>query len=95
MIYNCAYEGIRTKNTTIVCTLSPCVDCLRAAFQSGVKFIVFEKLYNKFPNTDFYTKLQDVHVYVQKLGNYILLEMVSKKEAEPPFESKIFWDDDE
>lgn len=93
MLYNCAYEGIRTKGTTIVCTLSPCTDCLRASFQSGVRFIVFDELYSKFPNTDFYKELSDVHVYVQKLGDYTLLEMVSKKEADEPFMP--FWDDDE
>jgi dCMP deaminase len=82
MLYNCAYEGIRTKNTTIVCTLSPCVDCLRASFQSGVKFIVFDELYSKFPDTDFYKELPDVHVFVQELGGYTLLEMHSKKKYE-------------
>jgi dCMP deaminase len=80
MLYNCAYEGIRTKDTTIVCTLSPCTDCLRASFQSGVRFIVFDELYSKFPNTDFYTELPDVHVAIQKIGEYTLLEMYNKKE---------------
>ena len=57
LLYNCAYEGISTKNTTVVCTLSPCTECLRACFQSGVEFIIFDELYNKFPSTDFYEEL--------------------------------------
>lgn len=80
ILYNCAYSGISTKNTAIICTLSPCLECLRASYQSGVRFIVFEKLYSKFPKTAFYTKLPDVHVYTGNIGKYTLLEMLSKKE---------------
>ena len=64
MIYNCAYEGIRTKNTTIICTLSPCLECLRACFQAGVRTIVFKDLYHKFDNIYFYSKLPDINVDV-------------------------------
>ena len=79
MLYNCAYEGIKTKDTTIICTLSPCLDCLRACFQSGVKEIIFEELYHRFPDTDFYEKLEDVAVKVIKKGKYTRLYMDSIK----------------
>ena len=60
---------------------------------SGVKFIVFDELYSKFPDTDFYKELPDVHVYVRKLDSgYTLLEMHSKKEMEGSI--KRFWDYD-
>jgi dCMP deaminase len=80
MLYNCSYEGIRTKDTTIVCTLSPCLECLRACFQSGVKTIIFDELYHKFPDTDFYERLPDVYVFVGKKGDYTVLEMMSVKD---------------
>lgn len=79
MLYNCAYEGIRTKDTTIICTLSPCVDCLRACFQSGVSYIVFDELYDRFPNTDFYTELEDVFVAVETIGKFTKLTLMEKK----------------
>ena len=79
MLYNCCHEGIRTKNTTIICTLSPCVECLRACYQSGVRKIIFDELYHKFPNTDFYKELKDVSVDVGKIGKYTVLEMHSVK----------------
>lgn len=81
MLYNCCYEGIRTKNTTIVCTLSPCLDCLRACYQAGVKLIIFDELYSKFPNTDFYKDLDDVFVFVSDRDGLTILELVSKKYA--------------
>lgn len=75
LIYNCAYEGIRTKDTTIICTLSPCVDCLRASFASGVKTIIFKDLYRIFKNSDIYTELPDVKVEVSKIGTFTKLQM--------------------
>jgi dCMP deaminase len=82
LLYNCAYNGISTKGTTIVCTLSPCLDCLRASFQSGVEFIMFEDLYGKFPDTGFYEKLDDVKVFVDKIGKYTRIQMLKKEEWE-------------
>jgi len=80
MLYNCAYEGIRTKDTTIVCTLSPCLECLRACFQAGVKQIIFKELYHRFDNVQFYTKLKDVHVDVSVKASYMVLDMRRKDE---------------
>lgn len=79
MLYNCSYEGIQTRNTTVVCTLSPCVECLRACYQSGVSCIVFKDLYASFDNTDFYKELKDVFVTVSKIGDYTKLELQSVK----------------
>ena len=75
MLYNCAYEGIRTKDTTIICTLSPCLECLRACFQSGVKTIIFEETYHACSSLCFYEHLADVVVEKTILGNYTILEM--------------------
>ena len=82
MLYNCCAEGIRTMDATIVCTLSPCEECTRAAYQSGIKTIIFDKLYSKFPDTDFYTKLKDVHISIEKKGKYTILNMISRKQQE-------------
>lgn len=79
MIYNCAYEGIRTKDTTIICTLSACEDCVRACFQSGVKTIIFDRLYRNFPSVEFYTKMEDVKIEVSKIGSYTKLDMSPMK----------------
>ena len=75
ILYNCCYEGIRTKNTTIVCTLSPCLECLRAAWQSGVTRIIFKDTYHACSSLGFYGNLEDVVVSDIKLGNYTVLDM--------------------
>lgn len=81
MIYNCSDEGIRTRDTYIVCTLSPCLECLRACYRSGVNMIYFDELYHKFPSTDFYKELSDIFVWVEKRGNFTALQMVSMNYA--------------
>jgi len=79
MLYNCAYEGISTKDTTIICTLSPCTECLRACYQSGVKTIIFDELYHKFESTDFYTELLDLTVEVDDSGPFVILNLSDGK----------------
>jgi len=79
MLYNCCYEGIRTKNTTIICTLSPCQDCLRACWQSGVKRIIFDQLYHRFTSTSYYLNLSDIHVNISNIGSYTVLDISSIK----------------
>jgi len=81
MIYNCSYLGISTKDSTIICTLSPCLDCLRACYASGVKTIFFEELYQSFDNVDFYTNLEDVTVKVNSVGLYTELNMSHIKDS--------------
>ena len=90
LLYNCGYEGIKTKDTTIVCTLSPCLECLRASFASGVKTIIFKDLYYKFDNIDFYKKLPDVHVKVDAIAGYAVLNMKSMKDFRSNGESTRF-----
>ena len=79
MLYNCCHEGIKTKDTTVICTLSPCLACLRAMKTSGVTAVIFDELYNKFPDTDFYTKLGDMGVDISEIGEYTHLELYDGK----------------
>lgn len=80
MIYNCSYEGIRTKDTTIICTLSPCLDCLRAIYQAGVRTVIFDQTYHACSSLGFYETLADVVVNKTKIGKYTVLEMSPVKE---------------
>jgi len=90
LLYNCGYEGIRTKDTTIICTLSPCLECLRASFASGVKAIIFKDLYAKFDDINFYKKLPDVHVDISTIAGHAILNMKSIKEYRGSGESARF-----
>lgn len=81
ILYNCLDEGIRTRGCTIVCTLSPCLDCLRACYQSGIKTIVYRDLYHKFDNNNFYRELRDIYVDIGYIGKYTSLNIKSIKDS--------------
>jgi len=78
MLYNCNAESIGTKGSTVICTLSPCLECLRACFRSKVKTIYFDKLYTAFGSVEFYSKLPDISVVISKEGEYTRLDMSRK-----------------
>ena len=81
MLYNCSYEHIKTRNTTIVCTLSPCLECVRAMYQSGVVSVIYEDIYHACSSLGFYENLADVVITKTKVGKYSALEMSSVKEG--------------
>jgi len=48
LIYNCARHGISMSDCYVYCTLSPCINCLRALYQSGVTTVIFKEKYRDF-----------------------------------------------
>jgi dCMP deaminase len=62
ILYNCLDEGIRSRDCIIVCTLSPCLECVRACYQAGIVQIIYKKLY--FNSTDIYLTMPDLNVIV-------------------------------
>lgn len=74
LLYNCLYEGISSKNSTVICTLSPCMDCLRALFQSGVKKVIYETLYHKINEND-YVDAPDLNVDFRQEEGYTVLTL--------------------
>jgi len=76
ILYNCLDEGISTKNCTIITTLSPCLECIRACYQSGIKTIIYDRLY--FDSEDIYKDLLDLKISIDKLPNgYTVLEFLN------------------
>lgn len=63
VLYNCLDEGIKTRGCALICTLSPCLGCLRACYQSGITHIIFDRLYQE--STDFYKQLKDIYVQIE------------------------------
>jgi len=76
MLFNCCKMGIKTQSSTIVCTLSPCLNCLRAAYSAGVDYIIFDELYSQFDSVKMYEELEDIFVTVEKIGKYTELTLM-------------------
>lgn len=48
LVYNCARHGVSTDGCILFCTLSPCINCLRAIWQVGISEIYFKDMYRDF-----------------------------------------------
>jgi dCMP deaminase len=77
LLYNCLDEGISTRSCTVITTLSPCEECLRACWQAGITTIIYRDLY--FSSNDFYLKLPDVCVDIVQGNGYTVLKMSDGK----------------
>lgn len=61
LVANCARHGISMDNCTLVCTHSPCVQCMRLIFQCGITRVIVKELYRDF---DELTKMEDIKITV-------------------------------
>lgn len=85
LICNCARHGISMNDCIVVCTMSPCVRCMRFLWQCGIKRIVCRDLYKDFREI---LMMQDLNVIktTKKIDDdtfYILdyKQKISNKEA--------------
>ena len=76
LIFNCAKEGISTEDTTLICTMSPCENCMRALWQCGVTRVVCDKLYTDHEDNK---GLKDLGLKVHKHDSYYILDFIAKE----------------
>jgi dCMP deaminase len=55
-ILKCAKNGVSCKDATIYLTHSPCKDCAKLVFQSGIKRVVYNQNYRDSDGIDFLTE---------------------------------------
>ena len=75
MIYNCARHGISMDDTTLICTHSPCSNCMRALWQCGVTRVACKELYTDHEQNK---NLKDIGLAVRKYGQYYVLTFEPK-----------------
>jgi len=63
LISNCARHGISMNNSTLICTLSPCKQCMRMLVNAGITKVITNNLYKDF---DDILQMRDIEVKVQK-----------------------------
>lgn len=74
-IYNCARHGINTDDCFLVVTLSPCINCMRACFQSGIDIIYFKDEYRDFKNQ---LSMSDLNINLEKIDVYTKIKLSPK-----------------
>lgn len=77
LISNAARNGVRTNNTFIVSTISPCVKCARLLYQAGIDTVYYEGWYR---GTDEVKKLGDLLLKITPFEGYSKLVIGPNKE---------------
>ena len=72
LLFNCCRNGISTKDCFLVCTLSPCITCLRSLYQSGITEIYFKEKYRDF---DKQLNMLDLKINLTKVGTYYKIDL--------------------
>lgn len=67
LIYNCAKHGVSTDECFVFCTLSPCINCVRAMYQSGITKVYFKDVHSSFEQS---TSALDLHLLLKEIGDY-------------------------
>lgn len=67
-ILMCAKNGISCKETTLYCTLQPCVTCLKYSIQAGITRIVYIKKYDKCTwNDDMLSYIRSQNIKIEQI----------------------------
>lgn len=67
LVAKAAREGISLKDSTVVVTLSPCLQCAKQLYQAGVATIIYEEEYRLTDGIDF---LRKRHIHVEKYEEF-------------------------
>ena len=70
LIFTAAREGVKLEGTIVVCTLSPCQNCIRAMFQSGIRDIYYRDLYRSHNPI-----MKDIKVTETQYGPYTYMKL--------------------
>lgn len=72
MLFNCIRHGITTDNCFVFCTMSPCINCCRALYQSGIDTVVFKDTYR-----DFYSQndMLDLKLDISIISGYNIMKI--------------------
>lgn len=76
LVYASAKRGESLDGEIVLCTLSPCQNCIRAMFQSGVREIYYKDLYRLHdPN------MRDIKVIEEPFGKYTKMMLTTYEET--------------
>lgn len=77
LICNCVRHGIKADNCVVFCTLSPCINCCRALYQSGITTVIFKDKYKDF---DAQVEMLDLYLDLSVIGDYYMINIKPKRD---------------
>lgn len=76
MVCQAARSGRSLEGYWSIQTLSPCSNCMRTLWQSGIKTIVFRDYYGDFQKQ---LQMEDLDIELSKLGKYTRIDLSIKR----------------
>lgn len=77
LLCNLARHGVSTDDSTLYCTMSPCVNCMRTLYQAGITTVICKEKYRDF---DSILEMQDLQISQSKTKDgYFVLKYEVKK----------------
>jgi len=76
LICNCARHGISMDNCIIICTLSPCVRCMRYLWQCGITTIICKELYGDVGSIN---SMEDLNTTIKVMKQFYKITYMSKE----------------
>lgn len=68
LVFEAARKGVPLEGRVVICTLSPCHNCLRSLWQAGVSEVYFKEVYKAYIKD-----MTDIVVSDEKIGPYTRL----------------------
>lgn len=75
IIAHCARHGISMDNCVLVCTLTPCANCMRMLWQCGITSVIAKTKYRDFEDV---LKIDDISVKEEIVDGFVKLTYSSR-----------------
>lgn len=76
LICNAVRHGISTDKCVLFCTISPCIKCMRAIYQTGITQVYVKGFYSDFEKC---SSMADLTLMVTTLGEFSRIEIKPKR----------------
>lgn len=76
LVFFAAKVGISLDNQIMICTLSPCQNCIRTIFQAGIREVYFRDLHETYN-----INMEDIKITEEKTGEYTHLLLTNHEES--------------
>jgi len=75
LIFNAIRSGVTTQDKILVVTLSPCIHCIRSAFQAGIETMYFKDEYRDFSKQ---LVMADLEIKLEKIDSFTKITLSPK-----------------
>lgn len=80
LLFNCLRNQVSISDCFVVVTLSPCTDCIRSLWQSGIDIIVYKDSHRSIEEV---RKMEDISISTSLIGPYTVMRLSPNIKIKP------------